>query len=251
MANSTEKALIQALLKKPSPELCGQPLFAGFESEDAILAAFVDKQLNPEQDQAVKQALSTNPLLRQHWLSVREAQISKPAVGHSWLKPGLAVGGLGMVASLALVVVIVWTSKEPEPQLAAKREMRAPAEVASAADYAIQPAPLSGWTAFLKVYAGEESPATPLDKTAQLFAELADHLRTLESTVCQSDREPDAEDVFPAQFSWALLAKRFNQELGPLTPENEAGWCQLGSTLKQRAQQVLVENAPQSAVPTD
>ena len=158
-ANSTEKTVIQALLKKQPPELCGQPLFSGFESEDAILAALVERGLNPEQEQAVKEALSTSPLLRHQWLSVREARARQPAVGRTWLKPGLALGGVGMVASLALVVVMVWTGKEPEPQLAAKREVRALANVASAPDYAAQPVPLSAWTAFLTVYAGEQSPA--------------------------------------------------------------------------------------------
>ncbi|KAA1172810.1 hypothetical protein FWJ25_13435 [Marinobacter salinexigens] len=251
MANSTEKTVIQALLKKQPPELCGQPLFSGFESEDAILAAFVERGLNPEQEQAVKEALSTNPLLRQQWQSVREARARQPAVGRTWLKPGLALGGVGMVASLALVVVMVWTGKEPEPQLAAKREVRALANVASAPDYAAQPVPLSTWTAFLRVYAGEQSPATPMDKSAQLFAELAEHLRTLESGVCRDGSKPDAEDMMPAQSPWALLAKRFNSELGPLTPKNDADWCQLGSVLKQKAQQALIENDNQSPVPRD
>ncbi|WP_323753594.1 hypothetical protein [Marinobacter sp.] len=251
MVNSTEKAVIQALLKKQQPALCGQPLFATFENEDAILAAFADKRLNPEQEQAVKRALSANPLLRQQWQAVREARTGQPAVGRSWSKHGLALRGVGMVASLALLVVLVWTSKEPEPQLAAKRELRAPVNVASAPDHAFQPVPPVAWDTFLKAYAGEGYSAVPLDKTSQLFSELAEHLRTLESTVCQAGGNPDAEDVLPAQFPWALLAKRFNRELEPLTPENEAGWCRLGATLKQKAQQVLTRSGPQSSVSED
>ncbi|TNE99303.1 MAG: hypothetical protein EP328_03315 [Gammaproteobacteria bacterium] len=249
MANSTEKTVIQALLQQQSTELSGHPLFTDFESEDAVLAAFVDERLTAKQERVVKDVLSSNPMLRQQWLAVRAAQASQPAVGRSKVKLGWSFGGIGAVASVALAAVLLWPNKEPEPQLelAAKREMRAPVNVASAPDYAdiVQVVPLSAWQAFWEVYEGEESTASPIDQTAQLFGQLASNLRALEATACQDGREPQDEEVLPVKTSWRPLSERFAEQLAPLTPQNDAQWCQLGAILKQKAQKTITDNNPQ------
>lgn len=257
MANNAEKTIIQAVLQQSHPALLGQPVFAGFESEDAILAAFVDRRLTTEQESAIKQALSANPLLRQQWQAVRAAQASQPAVRRSKARLGWAFGGFGMAASLAFVAVLLWSGNESEPQqkLAEKREPhqeleakpkpRPLANVASPPNYASRPVPISAWQAFLKVYAGEENPASPIDKAAQQFAEVAKELRILESTTCQGEASPLGEEFLAAQFAWALLAMHFKQELGSLAPDNDADWCQFGATLKQKAQMAVTDNNAQ------
>lgn len=257
MATDTEKAVIQALLHQSRRELLVQPLFDGYYSEDAVLAAFVDKRLTSEQERAVKQALSANSVLRQQWQAVLAARSEASAEKRRKTMPWGAFGGFGLVASLAFIAVLVWSGKAPEPQrqlatqrepqqaLEAKREPLAPANVASAPNYASRPVPISAWQAFLKVYAGEESPASPIDKAAQQFAEVAKELRILESTTCQGKASPLGDEFLAAQFAWALLATHFKQELGSLAPDNDADWCQFGATLKQKAQMAVTDNSTQ------
>lgn len=244
MATNTETAVIQALLQRQRPVLLGQPAFAGFDSEDAILAAFVDRQLTAEQNRVVKQALVANPLLRQQWQAVLSAQPEESAAGGAKRKPWLAFGGVGMAASLAFAAVLIWSGMELEPQgqSLAQQEPLAPAQVKPAPDYAAQAVPIPAWEAFLMAYEGGEGSASPIDEPSQGFAELAGHLRTLESTACQGTGVPGPEQLAAVQSIWMRLAKRFDKELAPLTPQNNAGWCQLGETLKQTAQMAVKDN---------
>ncbi|MCG8394237.1 MAG: hypothetical protein MI745_14255 [Pseudomonadales bacterium] len=247
MATNTETAVIQALLQRQRPVLLGQPAFTGFDSEDAILAAFVDRKLTAQQNRVVKQALAANPLLRQQWQAVLSAQPEESAAGGAKRNPWLAFGGVGMAASLAFVAVLIWSGMESEPQelSLAQQQPLAPAQVKSAPDYATQAVPLPAWDAFLLVYEGEGSSASPMDELSQGFADLAGHLRTLESTACQGTDVPGPEQLAAAHSIWSRLAKRFDKELAPLTPQNNAGWCQLGETLRQTAQRAVTDNNSQ------
>ncbi|WP_300526143.1 hypothetical protein [Alcanivorax sp.] len=247
MATNTETAVIQALLQRQRPGLLGQPAFAGFESEDAILAAFVDRRLTAQQNRAVKQVLAADPLLRQQWQAVLSAQTRESAAGGAKRSPWLALGGVGMAASLAFAAVLIWSGMELEQQgpSLAQQEPLAPAQVKPAPDYAAQAVPIPAWEAFLMAYEGNESSASLVDKTSQAFAELAGHLRTLESTACQGTDAPGAEQLVSAQSVWVPLADRFDKELAPLTPQNNAGWCQVGETLRQTAQRAVTDNNSQ------
>ena len=239
--------MIQALLQRQRPGVLGQPAFAGFESEDAILAAFVDRRLTAQQSRAVKQVLAADPLLRQQWQAVLSAQTRESAAGGAKRRRWLALGGGGMAASLAFAAVLIWSGMEPERQglSLVQQQPLAPAQVKSAPRYATQAVPLPAWDAFLIVYEEGKSSDSPMDEMSQGFADLAGHLRTLEATACQDTEAPGAEQLVSAQSVWVPLAERFDKELAPLTPQTNAGWCQLGETLRQSAQRAVTDNNSQ------
>lgn len=230
-------------------------VFAGFESDDEVIAAFLDGKLTPQQSDSVKRMLVASPSLRQLWqasasgLSV-PVSASMPASNQTFTKSRKSVGvQLSMVASVAMVAALltVLAVRNPElwqpTQLASSEqaeqlspegftpEILTP-ETNIAPQLASQAVPLMAWKTYLAAYqlrdeGGLHERQENNDYVA--FAILAQSLVALEGA-CSDDKT-----LTLAQQHFTAVAQEYPAALMPMTPVDRQQWCGLGVALQQYA----------------
>ncbi|MZR63560.1 hypothetical protein [Alcanivorax sp. DP30] len=102
----------------------------------------------------------------------------------------------------------------------------APPGLPSAARLAAPSAP--DWQTYLQVYRGQQDAADGHD-----MARLARAALAVQASQCAP------EDVVTLKQVFRMLAQRYPQALGPMAPDNEAGWCELGEVLERKAEELL------------
>lgn len=232
MANKTERAILQAMIHPAATPLSEQPLFSDFTSDDAILAAFVDGTLEPAQHNAVQAALASSGRLRHIWRGMREANHAageSTSAGSTGKKHRAPLwGGLGLVASLVLVVLVQTQQAQRDSQPATALAMEA--EQIPAPTLASRAVPVAAWHAFIAAYDNpQQTMAEQGDATQLAFTRLAGQARALENGECS-----DAQ-LAPLRESFIALSQQYPEELGPLIPAKSTDWCHLGKVLRQTA----------------
>jgi hypothetical protein len=242
-------------------------VFAGFESDDEVIAAFLDGKLTPQQSDSVKRMLVASPSLRQLWQASASAlsvtvsvpvsasasarvSASMPASNQTFTKSRKSVGvQLSMVASVAMVAALlaVLAVRSPElwqpTQLASSEqaeqlspegftpEILTP-ETNIAPQLASQAVPLMAWKTYLAAYQLRDEGSVRKrqeNNDYAAFAILAQSLVALEGA-CSDDKT-----LILAQQHFTAVAQEYPAAMMPMTPVDRQQWCGLGVALQQYA----------------
>jgi len=265
-----EKAMLKTLLghnrQDIGIDLSALELFAGFSSNDAVLAAFIDEQLTLEQSQAVTSHLSTDSGLRQQWQHVLHAmhadvsgaqlksdltQIDKAqtvqstntdnvvTLNHRITKHWKVLGSIA--ASLAIVVItlpFIGQDHGVEPIATTKPIGGSGVLIEGAKDsapvLANQAVPLDYWWYFINEYEHGGTLNNAKDESiSKAFVDFTFKLSLINPDDCIAG--DNADFVRQIRGSYEQLLAQYPEEFKAFEPVNDKTLCDLPKRLKQYA----------------
>jgi hypothetical protein len=246
MNKQAEKAVIQVLVKSSmSVLLVNEAEFTEFTNQEAILAAFIDGKLSPQQTNRVKTELASNPTLRQQWQHCLQAKavqantVEENTATNQQRPRDKLIAFVGLAASIAVVTMLFVQTNTKQPGTLASNVPKPPvlleAQTTPTAQLANSAVPVSAWQSFIATYNNGAAPiANNLSREEQQFAQLAKAALAVENTNCLTQSKA------ALQASFEQLALQYPIDFERLTPRTEQQWCQTGKLLQQYVKQSVL-----------